>query len=54
MNDSYFMSFVRAKKLLFRYSPEQLHYLGLMPRRIADMRARLDFGTKYVKEVSRT
>lgn len=54
VNDNYFMSFIRRKKLIYKYSPEQLHFLGLMPRRISDIRARLDFGTCYLKEVSRS
>lgn len=53
-NDIYFMRFIKAKKLIYKYSPEQLCFLGLMPRRIADIRTRLDFGTHYHQEVFRT
>lgn len=54
MSDSYFTNFLKKKKLLYKYSPEQLAFLGLLPRRIADIRARVDFGTKYLREVSRS
>lgn len=54
MNDNYFMSFIRKKKLIYRYSPEQLCFLGLMPRRIAHIRGRLSAGTHFLREVSRS
>lgn len=49
MNDGYFTRFIKEKKLWYKYSPEQLAFLGLLPRRIADIRSRLDFGTRYVR-----
>lgn len=54
MSDSYFTNFLREKKLWYKYSPEQLAFLGLLPRRIADIRAHVDFGIKYFREFSRS
>lgn len=42
MSDSYFVSFVDSQPQLTRWHPFSLSFLGLLPGRVADIRAHLN------------